>query len=70
MPSKRKKAAGLEAGSGRSTEPKDGSVVAESATIDQIARRAYEIYLQRGPGPGRDLDDWLQAEQELKKHAS
>ena len=40
-------------------------------TIDQIVsheeieKRAYEIYLRRGGGDGRDLDDWFAAEQEL-----
>jgi hypothetical protein len=34
-------------------------------TIDEIAQRAYEIFLARGGGPGHDLDDWLQAESEL-----
>jgi hypothetical protein len=32
---------------------------------DDIARRAYEIYLQRGSVPGSEVDDWLQAEAEL-----
>jgi hypothetical protein len=32
----------------------------------EIARRAYEIFEQRGGGHGRDLDDWLQAEWELR----
>ena len=27
---------------------------------DAIARRAYELYEQRGRVPGRDVDDWLQ----------
>jgi hypothetical protein len=31
---------------------------------EQIRRRAYEIYLERGEQPGRELDDWLQAERE------
>ncbi len=30
-----------------------------------IARRAYELYLERGAEPGRDLEDWLRAEAEL-----
>lgn len=30
-----------------------------------IARRAYELYEQRGREHGRHLDDWLQAESEL-----
>ena len=28
--------------------------------------RAYELYLARGAGHGRDMEDWLQAERELK----
>ena len=32
---------------------------------DEIARRAYELYLQRGSLPGYEVDDWLQAEAEL-----
>lgn len=33
---------------------------------DAIARRAYELYCERGCEPGRDMDDWLRAEQELR----
>ena len=33
---------------------------------EQIRLRAYEIYLERGEQPGRELDDWLQAERELE----
>lgn len=33
---------------------------------DAIAARAYELYLPRGGADGRDFDDWLQAEQELR----
>ena len=32
----------------------------------QIQRRAYELYEQRGRTDGYDLDDWLQAEREIK----
>jgi hypothetical protein len=31
-----------------------------------IARRAFEIYCERGGHHGHDLDDWLQAEHELR----
>jgi hypothetical protein len=31
----------------------------------EIARRAYELYLERGYVDGQDLDDWLAAEREL-----
>ena len=33
---------------------------------EDIAERAYAIYEQRGGFPGAELDDWLQAEQELR----
>ena len=32
----------------------------------QIKQRAYELYEQRGRTGGHDLDDWLQAEYEIK----
>lgn len=35
-------------------------------TNQQIQERAFEIYNARGGVPGRELDDWLQAEHELK----
>ena len=35
---------------------------------EQIARRAYELYLNRGQTPGHDLEDWLQAERELSEN--
>jgi hypothetical protein len=38
--------------------------VGSTARDEQIRRRAYEIYLERGAQPGRELDDWLQAEHE------
>ena len=38
-----------------------------SARDEKIRRRAYEIYLERGEQPGRELDDWLQAEGELER---
>jgi hypothetical protein len=36
---------------------------------EDIRRRAYEIYLERGDAPGNELDDWLRAERELQKVA-
>jgi Protein of unknown function (DUF2934) len=32
---------------------------------EQIRRRAYELYEQRGKVDGYELDDWLQAESEV-----
>lgn len=34
-------------------------------THEEIALRAYEIYLERGSTPGHDLEDWIRAEREL-----
>jgi hypothetical protein len=36
---------------------------------DDVRRRAYEIYLERGGISGRELDDWLQAEREFESAA-
>ena len=33
---------------------------------DRISQRAYELYLERGGSDGRDWDDWLEAERELR----
>ena len=38
----------------------------KQATHDEISKRAYELWLQRDCAPGHDLDDWKQAEQELR----
>jgi hypothetical protein len=43
---------------------------ASHPTEQQIASRAHQIFLERGATPGRDLDDWLQAERELKTAAA
>jgi hypothetical protein len=32
---------------------------------ERIARRAYELYEQRGRQEGRDVEDWMKAEQQL-----
>jgi oligoendopeptidase F len=34
---------------------------------EEIRRRAYEIYFERGEQLGSELDDWLQAERELAR---
>jgi hypothetical protein len=36
---------------------------------DEIGRRAYEIYLERGGLPGHELENWLQAEREIESEA-
>jgi Protein of unknown function (DUF2934) len=37
----------------------------DKPTQEQIATRAYEIYLERGATPGDPMQDWLRAELEL-----
>jgi hypothetical protein len=34
-------------------------------TQEEIALRAYQIYLERGGTPGNELEDWTRAEREL-----
>jgi len=37
---------------------------------ESIAARAYALFVRRGRQPGRALDDWLEAERQLKALAS
>jgi hypothetical protein len=37
-----------------------------AVSVDDIAARAYQIYLDRGRADGFDREDWLRAECELK----
>jgi hypothetical protein len=37
----------------------------EETIVNAIQRRAFELFEMRGCEPGRDLEDWLQAEQEI-----
>jgi len=48
----------------------EGLLLENSSGVEKIRLRAYELYLERGQEPGRELDDWLQAEREIDKAAS
>ena len=37
---------------------------------EDIAVRAYHIYLERGGGAGDDFEDWITAERELRERAA
>jgi hypothetical protein len=37
-----------------------------AVTDDAVAHRAYDLYVARGQEDGHDIDDWLQAERELR----
>ncbi|MCL7421294.1 MAG: DUF2934 domain-containing protein [Methylobacter sp.] len=36
----------------------------------QIAKRAYELYEERGRQDGRAVQDWVKAEQEIREDES
>jgi hypothetical protein len=44
---------------------KKSRIAAAAPTYDDIALRAYHIYLERGCIPGDPMQDWLRAEEEL-----
>ncbi|UCE66252.1 MAG: DUF2934 domain-containing protein [Candidatus Zixiibacteriota bacterium] len=35
--------------------------------INELNRRAYEIFQQKGSSHGHDWDDWFQAEKDIKR---
>ena len=47
----------------RATEPPIETLPLE----ERIQRRAYELYMQRSNESGSELDDWLQAEEEIRR---
>ena len=50
-----------------STQAASEFPVSNSPSHEEIRRRAYEIYIERGEQPGTELDNWLQAEHELER---
>lgn len=54
---------------GKNTLPTAKKTRAEKTapTHEEIALRAYEIYLERGGAPGDALQDWTRAERELSE---
>ena len=44
--------------------------LAPDVTEGDIARRAFELYCERGRQDGLDVDDWLNAERELRDASS
>jgi Protein of unknown function (DUF2934) len=46
--------------------PKWFETLAIEPSHEDIARRAYQLYEERGGEHGHDLDDWFQAERELR----
>ena len=54
---------------GRSTATSKQAMGAPQSepTTEQIAQRAYEIYQARGGTEGQDIEDWLEAERQLRR---
>jgi hypothetical protein len=48
--------------------PRGSDAAGQSTSVDQdqVAKRAYERYLQRNGEHGRDQEDWLEAEREIR----
>jgi len=38
-----------------------------SSLTDKIAKKAYDLYLKSGCVSGRDMDNWLAAERQIKR---
>jgi hypothetical protein len=52
------------------TDPPVVISLASEVTDDDIARRAYELYCARGFEDGHDVDDWLDAQRDLRGAAT
>jgi hypothetical protein len=52
---------------GRQTSTKKRASPPSQLAREDIERRAYEIYLERGGTEGSEMEDWLRAEQELQR---
>ena len=51
----------------KAAKPAQADLQTETSISEaEIARRAFEVYCARGGQHGRDLEDWLQAERELR----
>jgi hypothetical protein len=48
-----------------SVEPQQAVEARTAPPHEEIALRAYQIYLERGSDEGSAVEDWLQAEREL-----
>ena len=58
------------AGTTSSASAKKPRAAKSAPTREEIALRAYEIYLERGGAPGQELEDWTRAERELMEKNS
>ena len=68
---KRPSSRSKESGRAAPAQPKPRRARAAAArgpepSVDDIRRRAYERYLERGGNDGQHFDDWIEAEKELR----
>jgi hypothetical protein len=47
--------------------PKQDRIDDRGPLEEQVRLRAYELYLARGTAPGHEIEDWLQAERDLRR---
>jgi hypothetical protein len=59
-----------EQGRRRASAPPGARTSLRVPSPEEVARRAYEIYLARGGASGHEQEDWLRAERELKELAA
>ena len=65
-PKRARKAPAEKQASNSSHSPEAIGRASSEPTVDDIRRRAYERYLERGGKHGQHFDDWLEAERELR----
>lgn len=51
----------------KSMNKTSGMSVPQNQLTDMIRKKAYELYEKRGKKPGRDMDNWLEAEKIIKQ---
>ena len=49
------------------SEPSPAQRLARAPSHDEIARRAYELFEERGREPGHEWEDWFRAEREYEE---
>ena len=54
-----------DAGLPKKTEELRIHLLGNDGIRERVSLRAYELYEGRGAGPGRDFEDWAQAENEV-----
>ena len=65
-PVRRRTATKKDAASASAADMAAGGPVGSTPSNEEIARLAYELYLERGGRNGSQLEDWYEAERRLK----